>query len=29
VFDVLIGSFSTGMIRKSDLPVLVVPVRHN
>jgi nucleotide-binding universal stress UspA family protein len=28
VYDVLIGSFSTGIIRKSKLPVLVVPVRN-
>jgi len=27
VFDVLIGSYSAGIIRKSKLPVLVVPVR--
>lgn len=27
VYDVLIGSYSVGMIRKSKLPVLVVPVR--
>jgi nucleotide-binding universal stress UspA family protein len=27
VYDALIGSFSTGIIRKSKLPVLVVPVR--
>jgi len=29
VYDVLIGSFSAGIIRKSKLPVLVVPVRGN
>jgi nucleotide-binding universal stress UspA family protein len=28
VYDVLIGSFSAGIIRKSKLPVLVVPVRN-
>ncbi len=28
VYDALIGSFSTGIIRKSKLPVLVVPVRE-
>lgn len=28
VYDVLIGSYSTGIIRKSKLPVLVVPVRN-
>ena len=28
VYDVLIGSFSVGIIRKSKLPVLVVPVRE-
>jgi nucleotide-binding universal stress UspA family protein len=27
VYDVLIGSYSAGIIRKSKLPVLVVPVR--
>ena len=27
VYDALIGSFSAGIIRKSKLPVLVVPVR--
>ncbi len=27
VYDVLIGSYSAGIIRKSTLPVLVVPVR--
>ena len=28
VYDVLIGSFSVGIIRKSKVPVLVVPVRE-
>jgi nucleotide-binding universal stress UspA family protein len=28
VYDVLIGSYSAGIIRKSELPVLVVPVRE-
>jgi len=28
VYDVLIGSYSAGIIRKSELPVLVVPVRN-
>jgi len=28
VYDVLIGSYSAGVIRKSRLPVLVVPVRE-
>lgn len=28
VYDVLIGSFSAGIIRKTKLPVLVVPVRE-
>lgn len=28
-YDVLIGSVSTGIIRKSKLPVLVVPARSN
>ncbi len=28
VYDVLIGSYSAGIIRKSKLPVLVVPVRE-
>lgn len=28
VYDVLIGSYSVGIIRKSRLPVLVVPVRE-
>ena len=28
VYDVLIGSYSVSMIRKSKLPVLVVPVRE-
>jgi len=27
VYDVLIGSYSAGIIRKSTLPVLVVPIR--
>ena len=27
VYDVLIGSYSAGIIRKSKLPVLVVPIR--
>ena len=27
VYDVLIGSYSAGIIRKSKLPVLVVPVQ--
>lgn len=29
VYDVLIGSYSAGIIRKSKLPVLVVPVRDS
>ena len=29
VYDVLIGSYSAGIIRKSKLPVLVVPVRDH
>jgi nucleotide-binding universal stress UspA family protein len=29
VYDVLIGSYSAGVIRKSKLPVLVVPMRGN
>lgn len=29
VFNALVGSFSTGIIRKSGLPVLVVPVQEN
>ena len=29
VFDVLIGSYSAGIIRKSKLPILVVPVKEN
>jgi nucleotide-binding universal stress UspA family protein len=29
VFSVLIGSFSTGIIRKSVIPVLVVPIRES
>lgn len=28
VFSVLVGSFSTGVIRKSEVPVLVVPIRE-
>jgi nucleotide-binding universal stress UspA family protein len=28
VYDVLIGSYSAGIIRKSTLPVLVVPIRE-
>ena len=28
VYDVLIGSFSSGIIRKTKLPVLVVPIRE-
>jgi nucleotide-binding universal stress UspA family protein len=28
VYDVLIGSYSAGIIRKSKLPVLVVPIRE-
>lgn len=28
VYDVLIGSYSAGIIRKSTLPVLVVPIRN-
>ena len=28
VYDVLIGSYSSGIIRKSKLPVLVVPVQE-
>jgi len=27
VYDVLPGSYSAGIIRKSKLPILVVPVR--
>ena len=27
VYDVLVGSYSAGIIRQSELPVLVVPVR--
>jgi len=27
VYDVLIGSYSAGIIRKSTLPVWVVPIR--
>jgi nucleotide-binding universal stress UspA family protein len=29
VYDVLIGSYSAGIIRRSKLPVLVVPVRDD
>ena len=29
VYDVLIGSYSAGIIRKSKLPVLVVPIRDD
>lgn len=29
VYDVLIGSYSAGIIRRSKLPVLVVPVRED
>ena len=29
VYDVLIGSYSAGIIRKSKLPVLVVPIRES
>ena len=29
VYDVLIGSYSAGIIRKSTLPVLVVPIRDS
>ncbi|HEY5776823.1 MAG TPA: universal stress protein [Xanthomonadales bacterium] len=29
VYDVLIGSYSAGLIRKSKLPILVVPVRNS
>jgi len=29
VYDVLIGSYSTGIIRRSKLPVLVVPIRDS
>lgn len=29
VYDVLIGSYSAGIIRRSTLPVLVVPIRDN
>jgi len=28
VYDVLIGSYSAGIIRGSELPVVVVPVRE-
>jgi len=29
VYDVLIGSYSAGIIRRSTLPVLVVPIRQD
>ena len=29
VYDALIGSYSAGVIRKSKLPVLVVPIRNS
>jgi nucleotide-binding universal stress UspA family protein len=29
VYDVLVGSYSAGIIRRSKLPVLVVPVRES
>ena len=29
VYDVLIGSYSAGIIRRSKLPVLVIPVRES
>ena len=29
VYDVLVGSYSAGIIRRSELPVLVVPVRES
>ena len=29
VYDVLIGSYSAGIIRRSELPVLVVPIRDD
>jgi nucleotide-binding universal stress UspA family protein len=29
VYDVLVGSYSAGIIRKSTLPVLVVPIRDS
>ena len=29
VYDVLIGSYSAGIIRRSKLPVLVVPIRES
>ena len=29
VYDVLIGSYSAGIIRRSSLPVLVVPIRDD
>lgn len=29
VYDVLIGSYSAGIIRRSKLPVLVVPIRED
>jgi nucleotide-binding universal stress UspA family protein len=28
VYDVLVGSYSAGIIRRSELPVLVVPIRE-
>ena len=28
VYDVLVGSYSAGIIRRSELPVMVVPVRE-
>ena len=28
MYDALIGSYSAGVIRKSKLPVLVVPIRN-
>ena len=27
IYDVLVGSYSAGILRKSDVPVLVVPTR--
>jgi nucleotide-binding universal stress UspA family protein len=29
VYDVLVGSYSAAIIRKSKLPVLVIPVRNS
>jgi nucleotide-binding universal stress UspA family protein len=29
VYDVLVGSYSAGIIRRSKLPVLVVPIRDS